>query len=125
MLDSIVPFTTKCPTMSYNNVEQLWNKMEDKDKKIFKFTMEYINWNQLFKNNLLYGRRFLLGESIEDIPKAKKKLLFLCMMHYAILLGVTYSGLKIISWFLISMFQHAKLDLNIKNYIFLIKNLLF
>ena len=66
-------FSTQEWTITNDNVWYLWNKLPDKDKKMFDFDLNNIDWQQYYHQHCVGIRKFILKEGPESIPYAKKK----------------------------------------------------
>ncbi|KAJ3618778.1 hypothetical protein MTP99_005590 [Tenebrio molitor] len=84
MMDLISYFSTRRWTFEQDNVLELWDQMGKDDKKMFKFSMEDTDWVEYIRNNILGARMYLLKETPDTIPRAKKKLKIMFFVHYAV-----------------------------------------
>jgi len=61
-------------TFKSDNLKSLWNKLSPTDQKEFNFDMASIDWPTMVKNSYLGDRRFLLKETEDTIPLARKRM---------------------------------------------------
>lgn len=47
--------------------------MDDRDKEIFYFDMEDVDWNEFLKRGMNGIRQYLMKEDPKDIPAARKR----------------------------------------------------
>ncbi|EFA07221.2 fatty acyl-CoA reductase wat [Tribolium castaneum] len=85
-LDLIAWFSTRTWDFDDNNILKLWSEMGEEDKKIFDFNMEKLNWDAYLRDSAFGMRYFLLKESLETVPEAKRKLRIMFVAHYAIII---------------------------------------
>jgi alcohol-forming fatty acyl-CoA reductase len=52
----------------------LWKKLDKRDKEIFYFDMEEINWKDFLYSNMVGLRMYLMKEDPSTIPEAKRRL---------------------------------------------------
>ncbi|RZC39816.1 fatty acyl-CoA reductase CG5065-like, partial [Asbolus verrucosus] len=64
------------------NVETLWKKMSEKDRKLFTLNMDDFNWNRYWRYMFQYGRVFLMNDSLETLHKARRKVILFAVIHY-------------------------------------------
>ena len=70
-IDVIAYFTIQRWKFSSNNVDTLWNKLNDEDKKLFNFDLNELEW-EVYLYYMLRGMRlYILGEKYENLEKAK------------------------------------------------------
>ncbi|XP_075233619.1 fatty acyl-CoA reductase wat-like isoform X2 [Lycorma delicatula] len=58
---------------SNKNTQHLWKSLDQKDKEIFPFNVEDINWEEYFYNYMRGIRQYLLKDDLSTIPAAKKR----------------------------------------------------
>lgn len=78
-------FTHKKFDFEYNNVPKLFEKMDERDKKLFNFDMEKINWQQYVHDNVTGIRVILMKDPLSTIPQAKQRQKMFKIVHYSIL----------------------------------------
>jgi len=57
-----------------DNLIELWSRLNPTDKNEFNFDMTSIDWSSMAKKCYLGNRRFLLKESEDTIPLARKRM---------------------------------------------------
>ncbi|CAH1381665.1 unnamed protein product [Tenebrio molitor] len=88
----------------HDNVDQLWGKMCEEDRKVYKFDMSQTNWANYIENCVIGGRLYLLKDPLETIPEGRKWLKTLQIAHYS-LLGVLFFLLYLLfKWVFSSIF---------------------
>lgn len=72
---TLEPFAIKCRTYSRDNIEAMWNRLNEQDQQLFKFSMKNFNWMKYFVDHYKGIRFFLLHEddSTLDISRARQK----------------------------------------------------
>lgn len=53
--------------------QNLWSKLDDKDKEIFYFDMDAVNWPLFIKQSMFGIRTYLMKEDPKNIPEAHKR----------------------------------------------------
>ncbi len=71
--DVLSYFSTQEWKMTNTNVLLLWQRLSKKDREIFDFDMNAIDWNQYYYIHCLGIRKFILKEKPETIPVAIKR----------------------------------------------------
>ncbi len=61
-------------TFKSDNLINLYDKMTDSDKNEFNFDMKSIDWKAMANVSYFGNRRYLLKESDDNIPLAKKRM---------------------------------------------------
>ncbi|EEB14160.1 conserved hypothetical protein [Pediculus humanus corporis] len=77
----------------YKNVDNLWDRLSDEDKKLFHFNMSELDWDEYFKNVIKGLRCFIFKLSESSIERCRKKLFMFWVLHK--LLQVFLAGLFI------------------------------
>lgn len=72
LVDMVSPFSTNNWIMHNTNVQHLWSKLSDRDKEIFEFNMDQLDWHEYLKNQLIGLRVFMMNDALDTVPKAKK-----------------------------------------------------
>jgi fatty acyl-CoA reductase len=104
MMDLISYFSTRSWTFEQDNVLELWDQMGKDDKKMFKFSMKDTDWIKYTRDSILGGRMYLLKETLDTIPKGKKKLKILFVVHYAVVALFWYSLYKFLMFVASSLY---------------------
>lgn len=71
--DVIYYFTQGGWHFSNNNVKNLWNKLTPKDKELFFFNMDDIEWSHAIKMSMHGIRTYVMKEDPSTIPAALKR----------------------------------------------------
>ncbi|KAF5303710.1 hypothetical protein FQR65_LT00854 [Abscondita terminalis] len=71
---------------SNRNTRQLWEKLEDADKKTFNFDITSLKWESLVRNSVEGVRHYVLKEDPATIPKASTISLIFKVLNYAVML---------------------------------------
>lgn len=66
-------FSVREWVISIDNMQNLWNTLSEKDKKMFDFDLNALDWMQYFKSHLFGIRLYILKDSSNTIPYAIKK----------------------------------------------------
>lgn len=56
-----------------NNIQQLWQTLDVKDKKLFYFSMADMDWLEYFRNYTLGLRVYLYKDDESTLPAARRK----------------------------------------------------
>lgn len=54
-------------------LQNLYEKLDDKDKELFYFDMEQLNWRDFIGQSMLGIRTYLMKEDPKNIPEARKR----------------------------------------------------
>lgn len=54
-------------------LQNLYEKLDDKDKELFYFDMEELNWRDFIGQSMLGIRTYLMKEDPKNIPEARKR----------------------------------------------------
>lgn len=71
--DVIQYFCTHDWEFKNTNVVQLWEKLDENDRKAFPFSIKTVLWIQFFKIYLIGLREYLMKDPLETVPAAKAK----------------------------------------------------
>ncbi|XP_971355.2 uncharacterized protein LOC659998 [Tribolium castaneum] len=85
LLALISYFSTRSWTFDTDNVTKLWHEMSDDDKNKFEFLLDTIDWNSFVHDCVVGGRKFLLKETPDTIPRGKRKLRILFFAYYTLM----------------------------------------
>ncbi|KYB26274.1 Putative fatty acyl-CoA reductase CG5065-like Protein [Tribolium castaneum] len=91
-------FTLNTWTFDFHNVEALWDRLSEKDQKLFRFELKSLNWDDFWKLSIKHGRQYLLKEKLEDLPYGRKKVRVLAVIHYATCALLLYLSYKILQF---------------------------
>ncbi|XP_068901557.1 fatty acyl-CoA reductase wat-like [Tenebrio molitor] len=87
------------------HTEKLWEKCNKQDKELFPFNMDHLDWTNFCQNLLLSGRCHLLKDPLHNLPKAKKRRVFLEVLHYSTIIILMYLFYIMISFILNILFK--------------------
>lgn len=82
LCDVLSYFTNRVFKFHNNNVNNLWMKLDPKDKELFFFDMASIDWPVFFKETFYGIRTYLMKEDPKTIPAAAARLKKLKIIHY-------------------------------------------
>ncbi|XP_059607693.1 fatty acyl-CoA reductase wat-like isoform X2 [Phlebotomus argentipes] len=82
--DVIFFFTHMKFTFSNANTEALWSRLGERDREIFFFDMASLDWDTYMNSTVMGIRQYLMKESPDTIPAAKRRLNRFKLMHYTI-----------------------------------------
>lgn len=71
--DIIGYFATNEWHFSNDNVQRLWQRLDEGDKRIFFFNMDDINWDEFLKDGIYGLRTYLMKDDPSTIPSALKR----------------------------------------------------
>lgn len=71
-LQLIRPFSTRSFKFYNNNIMNLYEKLNEKDKQLFPFSMKSLDWNKLLENCIIGIKIFLLKEPKETTMDVKQ-----------------------------------------------------
>ncbi|XP_059611991.1 putative fatty acyl-CoA reductase CG5065 [Phlebotomus argentipes] len=108
-------YTTKRWDFKNTNMMNLFNSLDDRDKEIFNFNCESVDWH-LYISNYIYGvRTYLLKEPPSTLPQARKLLNRLYILDklvtfifYGLLLWLVWSYLDVIGSSVHFVFEQSK-----------------
>ncbi|XP_045467335.1 fatty acyl-CoA reductase wat-like [Harmonia axyridis] len=89
---------------SNNNIEKLWNKLDDTEKNLFFFDMNSLDLWMFYKNYVLGIRKYALKDSLDSLEAAKRKLRILWFLHN-ILLFLLYFTMSVLVWTVFRKFK--------------------
>ncbi|XP_050341399.1 fatty acyl-CoA reductase wat-like isoform X1 [Bactrocera neohumeralis] len=85
-------------TFTMENTSKLWLSLSHADQKIFNFNIREINWPEYFHNSLMGVRCFMGKEQPETIPKAKRLMQRLLILHRTVQVLVYGGACALMSW---------------------------
>ncbi|XP_058809405.1 fatty acyl-CoA reductase wat-like [Phymastichus coffea] len=89
-------FSTNQWEFTNNNVQDMWTRMDPRDRQMFYFTMQNFDWHEYFKNYVKGIRVYLFKDDLKTLEASKKKWQKLYWMHQIVKGLVTTFGF----WFL-------------------------
>ncbi|KAJ9587815.1 hypothetical protein L9F63_018739 [Diploptera punctata] len=100
-IDVIAYFAVQEWSFNNNNVQTLWKKLSEEDKKLFNFDISGLEWDVFLFHMLRGVRLYTIGETFETLEKAKAHYFRLKVIHFSVvyavqllLLWTTYQLLK-------------------------------
>jgi fatty acyl-CoA reductase len=72
-MDVIEYFSMRQWEFKMDNVNQLWDKLSNRDKKIFQFDMRQVNWDYFLEQYFCGIRQHLLHDPMDTVPEALVK----------------------------------------------------
>uniref|UniRef100_A0A336M4R9 Fatty acyl-CoA reductase n=1 Tax=Culicoides sonorensis TaxID=179676 RepID=A0A336M4R9_CULSO len=82
--DVISYFNTRRWYFTNSNVMALWKKLDPKDKQIFYFDMNDLDWNEFTRESIHGIRQYLMKDDPSTIPDAIKRMKNLKVLHYIV-----------------------------------------
>lgn len=73
MTNVISYFITRSWIIPIDNIKKLWSILSERDKQIFNFDLDNLEWSEYFKNHIIGIRLYIVKDKLETIPYAKKK----------------------------------------------------
>jgi fatty acyl-CoA reductase len=67
-------FGTREWKFTNKNVQGLWEKLDEEDKKLFDFDIGGLNWDKYFYNYVRGVRIYVLKDDLSTVPRAQAKL---------------------------------------------------
>jgi fatty acyl-CoA reductase len=66
-------FCTRNWNFTNKNVQALWEKLDEDDRKLFDFDLEGLDWDKYFYNYVRGVRIYLLKDELTTVPRALAK----------------------------------------------------
>lgn len=85
---SLEYFTTHQWSWSNETTEKLSNSLEKKDKDMFNFRLDGMDWDSFIQDYVLGTRKYVLKQSPSSLPTCRRKLFLLCVLHNIIKAGM-------------------------------------
>jgi len=70
--NAVAPFLKQW-SYSRDNVEEMWNRLSEKDQQLFKFQMKEFDWTKYFVNHYNGMRLYLLNEDESTLELSRIK----------------------------------------------------
>ncbi|CAO1426263.1 unnamed protein product [Diamesa hyperborea] len=105
LCDVLSYFTNRVWQFSNDNVRSLWERMDEKDKEIFYFDMDQVDWSEFIQQSMFGIRTYLMKEDPKTIPAAIKRMNKLKVIHYVTVYTLRAIGLFILYKILASIFS--------------------
>ena len=82
--EAVELFNLKWWIFETTNTDILWKALNEKDRQLFPFNTELLDWERYVENCAIYGRVHLVHDPLETVPQGKRrqmllKLLFGCI----------------------------------------------
>ncbi|XP_065170715.1 fatty acyl-CoA reductase wat-like [Atheta coriaria] len=103
-LDETSYFSTRQWKFCNDNVQKLWNGLSPLDQQLFHFSMKDFDWDDYILEFLRNGRVYLLQDSMETLPQARRRLKVLKIIHYIIII-LEYAFLLWIDYLILCYFN--------------------
>ncbi|XP_075227902.1 fatty acyl-CoA reductase wat-like [Lycorma delicatula] len=97
-LQSISYFCIRQWDLSNKNTQDLWKSLDLKDKEIFPFNVEDINWEEYLCDYMRGIRQYMLKDDLSTIPAAKKRPKWLYLTQYMLLIIFIIFVFGYITW---------------------------
>ncbi|XP_044261425.1 fatty acyl-CoA reductase wat-like [Tribolium madens] len=97
-------FTTRNWAFDDSNVRHLWNELSNNDKKTFEFYVDQVDWNKYAVDSISGGRKFLLKDTIDSLPRGRRKVKILLVAHYTLIAVFWFVVYKVWMFFFGSIF---------------------
>ena len=55
------------------NVQDLWIRLDENDKKIFHFSLKNFNWSEFVEISVKGARFFILKESLDNLKESRER----------------------------------------------------
>lgn len=98
-LDVIAYFAQKNWNFRSDNVFKLRKSLSERDRELFDFDIGGVEWEQFITDGILGGRTYLLKESLDTLPQARRKMRLLKVAHYALCTVLLYLLFKMALFF--------------------------
>ncbi|XP_055714402.1 fatty acyl-CoA reductase wat-like [Phlebotomus papatasi] len=83
--DVIFFFTHMKFTFSSSNMEALWRRLEPKDRVLFNFDMNNLNWDGYIRSSVIGIRQYLMKDPLSTVPAAIKRQKRFKILHYSLI----------------------------------------
>uniref|UniRef100_A0A1I7ZTN2 Fatty acyl-CoA reductase n=1 Tax=Steinernema glaseri TaxID=37863 RepID=A0A1I7ZTN2_9BILA len=87
MIETLHFFTTRGWTFQAKGLLTLWDDLSDEDKKIFNFDIRQVDWDRYLFDYLMGIKVYLLGEKLDNLPKARSNLFRLKLLSTGVNAG--------------------------------------
>ncbi|KAJ3641616.1 hypothetical protein Zmor_028113 [Zophobas morio] len=72
------------------NCEIMWKGLKEKDRELFPFNMENLEWKTFLANCIIYARVYFLKDPMNTLPQAKRKRKLIIFLYYCIVFALLY-----------------------------------
>ncbi|MFH4974946.1 hypothetical protein AB6A40_001655 [Gnathostoma spinigerum] len=87
MVETLNYFTMHGWSFESKGLLALWDSLSEEDRQTFNFDVRQLNWDSYLFDYLMGVKRFLIKETLDDIPKAQKHLYWLRLYGTAVNAG--------------------------------------
>ncbi|KAJ3641610.1 hypothetical protein Zmor_028109 [Zophobas morio] len=84
MCDELEPFSANSWKFETTNCDKLWKALKEKDRELFPFNMEKLEWGSFFESCVVYARIHLLKDPMHTLPQAQRKRKFIALLYYCL-----------------------------------------
>ncbi|KAK2586495.1 hypothetical protein KPH14_011393 [Odynerus spinipes] len=91
--DVITFFCIRDWTFDNNNVQAMWQRLNSKDKRLFRFTMANFDWQIYFKNYIRGIRLYIFKDELDNLESSKMRYRRLYWMHQILKTFVFVGGI--------------------------------
>lgn len=102
--DVIFFFTHTKFDFEHQNVPKLFATLDERDKKLFNFDMEKLDWKQYVQDNVKGIRVILMKDPLSTVPDAIKRQKMFKIVHYSILYFLYLSLAVFFAYFVMRFF---------------------
>lgn len=102
--DVIFFFTHKKFDFEHRNVPQLYEKLDSRDKQLFNFDMDKLEWKSYVRDSVIGIRVILMKDPLSTIPEATKRQNWFRIAHYSILYFLYAAFLSVVVFFVMRIF---------------------
>jgi fatty acyl-CoA reductase len=94
--DVISYFSTRDWKFTNKNVQELWQKLDEDDRKLFDFNIDELDWDKYFYTYVRGIRLYLLKDDLSTIPRAIARYTRLRWIHQGVKFAVLILILKLL-----------------------------
>lgn len=66
-------FSTRNWSIPNNNLQRVWSNLSEKERKIFNYDLDNLDWKRYFRNHVFGIRLYIIKDKEETIPFALRK----------------------------------------------------
>lgn len=77
LVETLHYFTMRGWNFDARGLVELWNSTAEEDKEIFNFDIRQLDWNSYLFDYLMGVKRYVVGDRLEELPKARRNLSWL------------------------------------------------
>ncbi|XP_019868915.2 fatty acyl-CoA reductase wat [Aethina tumida] len=98
-------FSTQQWKFHNDNTQNLWDKLNEVDKKAFPFSMSEFKWKDYLLTYPAGVREYILKEPWDNLDEAKKKRDRLCVVHKGLHVAIVIFLITVICWLIVQIFN--------------------